>query len=294
MSLQSQNKVDISSILFDIIRGYSVLNAHGREFYFRHMSIMLAYELENCNSHFLEQAKKSGIKTEQELVDLFIKTKSWSRQNEEEIESLKWIIDKKEKAKEKITDAIQIISINNSIDQEKRKLKDLVQKRNKLVEFSAENFASNKRIRLMLEKSIFLDQSFNEPAPYEDSVVIISKFLDKMTELADRKNIAYSAFDNSFFEIFMLNSSQPCSIFGRNPLDLTIYQKNVLIVANSLLNKFKNYSIPEEISDNPLKILEYTEKQVEDKKSKSSHNLDDLKSKSAAKGGKLTAEDFLS
>lgn len=54
----------------------------------------------------------------------------------------------------------------------------------------------------------------------------------------------------------------------------------------------KNTRIPDEIADDPVKILDYEEKEEGD--SKVSHGVDDLKLKMKARGGKLKAEDFLS
>ena len=59
-----------------------------------------------------------------------------------------------------------------------------------------------------------------------------------------------------------------------------------------MLNKLRNVKIPDEISDDPIKIFNYEEK--EESEGKVSHGVDDLKMKSKARGGKLKAEDFLS
>ena len=74
--------------------------------------------------------------------------------------------------------------------------------------------------------------------------------------------------------------------------ELTICLKQGNSLSSSLLNKMKNTKIPDEIYGDPVKMLEYEEK--EEKDSKVSHGVGDLKAKMAMRGGKLKAEDFLS
>jgi hypothetical protein len=75
-------------------------------------------------------------------------------------------------------------------------------------------------------------------------------------------------------------------------MDMTVFQKNLLVYANALLNKLKNVSIPENILDDPIKVLNYKEVEKDSGK-KTSIGLDDLKEKSAKNGGELKPEDFL-
>jgi hypothetical protein len=79
---------------------------------------------------------------------------------------------------------------------------------------------------------------------------------------------------------------------GKNFEDITNFQKYLVVVSHGLFNKIKNTKIPEEIYGDPVRMMNYEEKEEVD--SKVSHGLDDLRQKSQARGGKLKAEDFLS
>lgn len=293
MSKNKQAKEKASSNLLEIIRGYSILNAGSREFYFKHMSIMMSYIVDDEYDKYIVSAQKSGIKTEQEIIQHAIANGFWSKINEDEIKSLKWSLDKKRKTKESMTDGLQIISINNSIKKDEEDLNKILEKRNDLIGYSAENFASNKKIQFILKNCLFQDEDLSKLIDENDYGIIIQPFIEKMTHLSDRETLAYAAYENSFFELFLLNYRTPHVLFNKPLFDLTIYQKNILMLANSILNKFKNMNIPDEIQNNPLKILEYTDKKDQETK-KTTHGVDDLKLKSAARGGKLIAEDFLS
>ena len=57
------------------------------------------------------------------------------------------------------------------------------------------------------------------------------------------------------------------------------------------MNKLKNTQIPNEIMDDPVKILNYDEKK--EKGGKTTDGVSDLKEKMNARGGVLKPEDFL-
>jgi hypothetical protein len=54
----------------------------------------------------------------------------------------------------------------------------------------------------------------------------------------------------------------------------------------------KNVKIPDNISGDPVKIMDYVEK--EETEAKVSHGVEDLRRKAQVRDGKLKAEDFLS
>jgi hypothetical protein len=75
-------------------------------------------------------------------------------------------------------------------------------------------------------------------------------------------------------------------------MDMTVFQKNLLVYANALLNKLKNTNIPEAIIEDPIKVLNYKE-QENDNGKKTSIGTEDLKEKMAKNGGKLNPEDLI-
>jgi hypothetical protein len=293
---QMKNKDELNSkahsALIDIVRGFSIIHTENHEFYFKHFTLSEILLIEETYDFYLRSAKKAGIKTEKEIIDSAIKNGYWTIDKEEEIKSLKWMMTKLVEAEKKMNDPIQKLSLKQNVESKSKDLEKLKNEKDLLVKFSAENFAQNKKFKNLIANCFFKDKSFTEPVSEEESIIYHSELFNKMSDLNSKEIIVYSAYNPSFFELMSLHYRQPHVIFNKSGFDLTIYQKNILIYANSLLNKFKNYSIPDSILEDPIKILDYVEKE-DAKKSNVSHGVEDLKIKSAARGGSLKAEDFL-
>ena len=268
-----------------------MLEAEGRDFYFKHFTMQDMLILDESYDFSLKNAAKRGIKTEKELIEVAIKRGFWSKALEEETKSLEWSIEKIDQAKNKSSDPNQKKSIGNSINEKKDKLKDIAQKRQKITGISAESFAENQKIKLLLKLTCFKDKGFTEPISEQESLLYLVPCLNKLGEFNDRIFLLNIAYNTSFFELFCLHYRQPHVIFNKSGFDLSSFQKNLLVYSNSLLNKLKNVSIPENILRDPVKILEYEEKRGSDKKTE---GIEDLKQKFKNSGGALKPEDFLS
>ncbi len=293
MSNKNEILKKASSALIDILRGYSIIYADGKKFYFKHLTLKDHIFLDEKYNDFLESAKRSGIKTEDEIISLAIKNNYWTINKEEEIKSLEWSIKKLIQAMEKISDPIQKFSIKGNIEEKQASLKKINEDRNKISNYSAESFAENKKIKELMSCIFFKNNELTENLNDLESYNYISELFFKMSELSNQEVILNAAYSGAFFELFTLHYRQPHVIFNKSGFDLTIYQKNLLVNANALLNKFKNVSIPEGILDDPVKILKYVEKDNSNN-SKSTYGIEDLRAKSEARGGTLKPEDFLS
>jgi hypothetical protein len=281
-----------NSALIDIVRGYSIIYVDSKKFYFKHLTLRDHLSLDERYDQYIKDAQKSGIKTEEEIIALAIKNNYWTINKEDEIKSLDWSIKKLEQAREKMSDPLQKYSIKANIEEKIATLNKIKQDRSKIANYSAENFAQNKKIRELISSTFFKDQEFKETLGESEAYSYISELFEKMSDLSDKEIILNAAYLGSFFELFTLHYRQPHVVFGKSGFDLTIYQKNLLVYANSLLNKFKNVSIPDGILDDPVKILNYVEKD-HSADSKTTYGIEDLREKSAARGGSLKAEDFL-
>lgn len=278
-----------NSALLDINRGYSVLNASGRDFYFRHFSIIDVLQMDEEYEKALFHASKSGIKKEEELINVALKRGTWSLKKEEEVKALQWTISKMQESEKKSNDFLNKMSMKKEIQKNQEKIKALQDERHKITSYSAESFAENKRIRFLISNTCFKDRGFSEPIEDDLSLDYSLACFAKIAEFNDKKFILNVAYNTAFFEIFVLHYRQPDIIFKKSGLDLSVFQKSLLVYSNALLNKLKNISIPEDVAKDPMKVLEYEEKEGK----KTSRGVDDLKEKMEARGGKLKPEDYL-
>ena len=279
-------------VLLEILRGYSVLKVSNKEIFFKHFSLIESLHFEETYKNALDSAKKAGIKDEAQLIEDAIKFKKWSIQKEEQIKSLIWTIDKLSIAAKKISDRNQKKAAESSVESKKEELSKIQKDRGELCSLSAESFAQTKKIKDIISQCLYKDKDFTEKVEQEDCYIFANTFFEKMSDLNNYKMILTVAYNTSFFEIFCLNYRTPYILLKNTGMEITTFQKNLLVYANALLNKLKNTTIPETIIEDPVKVLEY--KEVEnDKGNKTTVGTDDLKEKMAKNGGKLNPEDLL-
>ena len=111
-------------------------------------------------------------------------------------------------------------------------------------------------------------------------------------KLNNRDTILNASYIGGFFEVFAAQGGNSVQLIGKTFCEMTSLQKNLIVLTNALLNKIKNTQIPDEIAGDPVRIMDYEER--EEGEGKTSHGVEDLKTKMKARGGKLKAEDFLS
>ena len=279
----------VSLFLYEITQGFSEIATDERVIYFKHPKTIESWQGDMIYSEALEQAQKSGIKSEKELIDEAIRNGSWSVAQEEQLESVSWQIGKLNEAVSKMSDPLQKEASARNITKKQRELDQLRERRGSLTQWSAESLAFGKKWKTSLIGNCFVDKTFQEKL--DVSTVDSLNLIAKISFLNDGRLTAYAAYRRDFFEIYCVFYKTPDKIFGCDAMNLTVYQKNLIVTANAILQKMKNYSMPDAVYADPEKILAY----VEDKKTGShvSDGIKDLKMKHAAKKGKLTAEDYL-
>lgn len=280
------------SILLDVLRGHSVLSVNGRELFFKHFTLIDALKFEEEYQRSLASAIKSGIKNECSIIKDSIKSKKWSVQKEEEIKSLVWEIEKLSAASKKINDRYQRKTAEKSVEGKREELAKLQQARREICSFSAESFAETKKIKRIISFCLYRDAAFNDRIEDDELFLYSRAFFDRISELNDSEIVAAAAYNTSFFEVFSLNYRTPHILLDRVGMDMTVFQKNLLVYANALLNKLKNVSVPDNLLEDALGVLNYKEPEKDTGK-KTSVGVDDLKEKSAKNGGQLNPEDFL-
>jgi len=280
------------SLLLDILRGYSKITHKYKNYYFKHFGVYDSLKLEEFELDCINQAKKQGIKSKDELLELAIKRGGWSKEEESSMKDLKWMIDKSRKASAKISDNNTKKSFEDSIAKQVNQLAELETKKNQFTSHSAENLGKRKRINREINLSLFYDEEMTRNVREEDLFFLIPEVNLKIQEVSSVENLLNVAYDNSFFDVYSLNYRDPNQILDTNIYKITIWRKNLLSYASVLLSKLKNLDIPDDIREDPLKVYNFQPREDGNKEDKVKEGVSDLRAKMAQRGGKLTAEDF--
>jgi len=282
----------ISLLLLDILRGYSKITHKYKNYYFKHFKIYDGLKLEEFELDCVYQAKKQGIKSEEQLLEQAIKRGNWSKQEEASMKDLKWMIEKSKKAASKIADNNTKKAFEDSIQKQVDELTELQTKKNQFILHSAENLAKRKRVNKEISLSLFYDEGMSEMISEEDLILLIPEVNLLIDNLSSSEKIIEVSYNPSFFDLYCLNYRQPSKVIDKNIYDITLWQKNLLSYASVLLNKLQNLDIPDDIKDDALKLYNYTQKENSSTGDKVTEGVSDLRAKMAQNGGKLTAEDF--
>ena len=292
-TLQMKNDEEKSiNDLFDILNGYSILEFEGKDYYFKHFSILELLRVDGLRQKDIKASVKAGIKKEKGLIDRAIEVGGWSLKEEEKIKSLEWMIKKSTVALGKIEDPTQRKTFKSQIDGQHEELRLIRETRATITKFSAEHLAETKKISRLVESSLFFDSSFKKKITNKLELPLTALLFSRYIELNSKTSILNASYHGGFFDVFAAQNGNSLQLFGVTLKDLTVFQKYILVVSNSLLNKMKNTRIPEELYGDPVKMMNYEE--GEHKEKETSHGVDDLKNKMRARGGELKAEDFLS
>ena len=285
------DEVAPSQVLLEISRGYSVFTVNNKKYFFKHFRIEEMLELEEFEKEQLAVAKKSGIKTQTELLKDAKKYGSWTQKEEDKIESLNWTIKSSLKILDKMSDPMTKKTFQSQIDEQQQELDLLEEKKNQIASYSAEALAQQKRLSKMILNSLFYDKDFKDPIIEKDIQILGALIFSKFSELANKNNILKASYNTYFFEVFM-STANCLDLFKVKFMDLTIFQKNLISYSRALLNKIQNTQIPEKINGDPVKMFNY-EAPKDGEEKQQVHGTDDLKRRMKARGGELKAEDFL-
>tara|TARA_R100000008_G_C3580591_1_gene168246 strand:- start:1117 stop:1989 length:873 start_codon:yes stop_codon:yes gene_type:complete len=276
----------------DILRGYNKFNFLNKEYYFRHFSLEQTLEMDALMEIDVARSVKRGVKKQEVLLSDAMEMGSWSQQKEDQIKSLEWMIKKSTVALGKMQDLKQREVFNSQIEKQREELASIGEARRKIIAYSAENLAQTKKVNRMLESSLFCDEEFKEKVSEDLRLALAPLMFATYASFTDRDNLLMCSYHSGFLDLFATQYRNPIALFGKTMAELTVFQRGLMIITHSLLNKIKHVKIPEELSGDPIKIYEYEEEEQTDKTV--SHGLDDLKAKTKVRGGKLKPEDFLS
>ena len=281
-----------SLILLDILRGFSKISYGDDYLYLKHFVVYDDLHLTEMELQSFNSAIKMGVKNEDDLIKNAIEKKFWSKEEDETIKSLKWLIDKSNQSLSKVSDWNLRKSLQNSISSDQDKLESLTKKKQSIISHSAESFASRKRNTKTLLDNIFIDEEMKTKIEEDNLFDVMPLINQKVSQFINPDNIIKAAFDPYFFDLYSLNESNPMGIINKDIYTITLWQKNLLVYASILFNKLKNMDIPDSIREDPVKVYKY-QGQAEQKTGENVvHGVEDLKEKMKQKDGKLSAEDF--
>lgn len=246
---------NFEQIYSEICAGYSQVG----ELKIRHLSFVEESRLKIHYNEGLERAKNLGLKPEKEELIRVVKSGEWSQAKELQIKTLRGNIETLERKKKDIKNFDQIDAIYDSIESDRKKIREISQDRYKLLNNTAENYAEGYLRNYTIAASVLINEKkvtvddLDEMSIREFSI-LESSFLSKIYEM-NYESIKKICIQPFFYTVFNL-SDKSFDFFLRPLCELTIQQVTLLRVGETFA-KIAN-EVPDlfpEYEGNPDKML---------------------------------------
>ena len=269
----------LEEILFEIFNGFSVFDSKFGPIYIKHFHALDSSKILLNSKHYLEDAKKRGMPTEQEVLDGLIKEGMWSEDQDAEIADNKETI----RSRNNVIASIKIPSKLEEYKKEteviKSKTLELEREKTSLLGTTAEVYSNRKSQKEFLESLLFFDKEFKNPVFGVDEESNMDKeiefakihksFFEKFTDI----NISTMVLSGAYSP-YLPFSESVIDIYGKPLKELTAFQVKTMSYARNFLNIFKNAQeeIPENVARDPELLIDFSQSKKTSVKNKGSEN----------------------
>lgn len=266
--MSSEDTNSLRRCLIDISRGYSEAFYNQTPIYIKHFGLSNQDELDRRAEKISERYKKSGLRSQEEILQECEEKGTWTKKNEEEVTSKEQFIKTLENTRKSLLVPSQKEKIEQKIESTKKELQEIKSKKRILLSESCEAFTERRISDLTIMNSLYKDKNlenlFFSPEDFDelersDIYDLVAIYNDSFEKLSI-DNIKLLSLSGMFSNYYSVVEKDPCKMFDSGPLELTFFQLNLLNYAQVFKSIFKNIpNIPEEIRNDPDKLLEFAE-----------------------------------
>ena len=136
---------NLKVVFSEILRGYTLVSLpEFGNIKIKHFNNIDSAELDIKNRYFYEKAVSQGLPTRKQRIDHLLEENIWTEEKNKEILNLKSLIAGLKNSKSKVFLQAHIDQINNDLKENQGKLSTLSLKKEELIGFSAEAYASRR------------------------------------------------------------------------------------------------------------------------------------------------------
>lgn len=262
-----KNKLKL--LYIDILNCYSIgFSKKFGKIYIKHFTNFDVGDVDVRYEEIYEMAKSKGLPSLQEKEEYLVSQGFWSKDQENKIAEYKFLIQNLRTTKSKLFRKQEIDNVSQKIEENSKKLDELILEKEQLIGLTAESFASKKINEYYIQKSFFVDFSTSIPLfdterfeelEEEELLDLINVYNSVSTHFNEYnfKKISLSPF---FFNFFGLANSA-FEFFGTPVINLTFYQSDLYgfgLYFKNLLSNLKNKP-PDHLFEDPDQLIEWVE-----------------------------------
>ena len=269
------------AVIGEIFDGYTEASFGGKPVYLKHVSIRDQRYIHKYYDRYKDLAISKGLETEEDRLAYIIKEEIWSNEDDAQIEVLTLQIERLQQT----VSQLPLPSQREAMAQDVRKLRqekaDLLMRRRELMGKTAEEYATSRSgdelLRFLLFKNsdlkenLFTEEEFGELEAWE--IVEINKCQQDVAERLE-DDLIQKAILRPFFSMYLSLCENAGDFYGKPITELTVHQLRVVLYGRMFFNIFQHTDdIPDNIRDDPEKLLSFADAQRNDKSGKSKSGL---------------------
>jgi len=249
----------------DIKNGFSEIKVLENLFYLKHLSLEDQVDIDQIYDHYFDEAKSRGVPTNDETLKRLIEEKQWTNRQESLIKQEEDLIENFQKQKKTLYLKSEILRVNADIESAQKRLYDLKNTKAAFFNRTAESYAEERVNDFYILKCLYKDKKLSVVAFEEDQfddidsetlTCIIKQYSEVYKNIND--NTIQHLVLQDFFNLYMPFAENPNEFFGKSVCELTYNQVKLLIYARFFRNIFQqNDKMPQEIKNDPDKIIDY-------------------------------------
>lgn len=265
----------LRKLLSEIIKGYSAFEYEGSTVHIKHFGHEEQSQLEGQYEEVFQKAKKQGLPTEKEAMEILKEQELWTEKEENELDAQKKYIDNLKDTEKGLIIPSQIESIKKDIEEAEGKYQELNFKRKSLLSETCEGYSKKKNNDYSLYLSFYRNAECNEKFFSEEEFDLLTKrdlndLLQQYvlaTEHLSIRNIKFLAINNMFNIYYnILGAKNIYKFFDKPVYECSFYQLNLLNYAKILNSIIENSEkMPDVVKKDPDKIFDFAEAQKKNK-----------------------------
>lgn len=249
----------------DIALGFSVSYIKEQRVFIKHLGHLDQVDLDDRRFEFLEKAKKRGIPTEKEVLEVLFEEDQWTEEDEKEIKTQENFVEKLLYNKTALYLKSQLDQQDKLIDEAREKLNKKLKQKEGLVGNTAETYADKRCFDLYIINSLFYDRKFTKHYFTRESFDNLPS--SELNEISRMYHDIFKSFDDNevqkliledFYNPFLNMCEGVMDFFGKPGCQLSHYQIKLFAYTKMFKGIFASgEEIPHSIKKDPQKIIDW-------------------------------------
>jgi len=257
------------SLIGEAFDGYTEATLDDRLVYIRHINIRDQRYLQKYYERYKNIALSKGVEGKEEREKRVIEDGIWSHEEDQKIASLQFEIENLKQTIKGLFLPSQQEDTRKRLNELRQELADLLTKKQEVIGKTADDYAISRSNDEMLRFCLFKDSALSENLYTEEQFAElelweIAKINDAQNSMSERlsETSLQEAVLRPFFSIYLSLCENPAEFYGKPVVDLSVYQLKTVLFGKMFFNIFQQtQDIPDNIRDNPEKLMAFAETQ---------------------------------